>query len=127
MGAVVLDADVVIGFLEPLDAHHREAVTRLRPWLARQHTRLVASSAYAEALVRPLRAGTDQTVEEFVDRGVVEVVPVDRALARQAAQLRARHAALRLPDALTLATALTRDAELLTFDRRMRSIERLER
>lgn len=127
MGEVVLDADVVIGFLERTDAHHADAVTRLRPWLEREHCRLMAASAYAEALVRPIRRGVDRSVEEFVDVGGVEIVPMDRALARRSAQLRARHRTLRLPDAMTLATALEREAELLTFDRALRRIERAER
>jgi predicted nucleic acid-binding protein len=127
VGEVVLDADVVIGFLERTDAHHADAVTRLRPWLEREHCRLMAASAYAEALVRPIRRGVDRSVEEFVDVGGVEIVPMDRALARRSAQLRARHRTLRLPDAMTLATALEREAELLTFDRALRRIERAER
>ncbi len=127
MGEVVLDADVVIGFLERTDAHHADAVTRLRPWLEREHRRLMAASTYAEALVGPIRRGVDRSVDEFVDVGDVEIVPMDRTLARRTAELRARHPTLRLPDAMTLATALERDAELLTFDRALRRIERAER
>ncbi len=56
-----------------------------------------------------------------------EIIVVDREVARRAAALRARHRALRLPDAFTLATALERDAELLTFDRSLATIWRRER
>jgi predicted nucleic acid-binding protein len=69
--------------------------------------------------VRPLAAGLGDKVEAFVDGLRVEIVPVDRGIARRAAELRAEHGALRLPDALVLATAQLRDAQLLTFDDRL--------
>jgi predicted nucleic acid-binding protein len=50
------------------------------------------------------------------------VVAIDRPLARRAAQLRGRHRSLRLPDALSLATALASGAELVTPDHRLRRI-----
>jgi len=77
--------------------------------------------------VRPVRSGEMGIVDGFVEHGKVEIVPLDRRLARKTAELRARHRTLRLPDAVTLATALDREAELLTFDRALRRIERAER
>jgi len=127
VGTVVFDADVVIGFLAPLDSHHPAAVRQVRPWLAREHRRLIAATTYAEALVRPVRSGEMGIVDGFVEHGKVEIVPLDRRLARKTAELRARHRTLRLPDAVTLATALDREAELLTFDQALRRIERAER
>jgi hypothetical protein len=50
------------------------------------------------------------------------VIDVDRALARRAAWLRARHRSLRLGDALSPATALSREGQPLTFDERLRRI-----
>jgi PIN domain nuclease of toxin-antitoxin system len=44
--------------------------------------------------------------------------PVDREVAVATARLRALHPALRLPDALVLATAEVDDADVLTADRR---------
>jgi predicted nucleic acid-binding protein len=49
----------------------------------------------------------------------VEIVAADREIARRAAELRAATEALRLPDALVLATAQLRGARLLTFDERL--------
>lgn len=114
MGEVALDASVAIGFLEPTDAHHRRAVEAMR---ACRYERLsIAASAYSETLVRPLAAGIAARVEQFFDRYRIEVVIVDREVAREAAALRATYGGLRLPDALVLATARARDARLLTFD-----------
>ena len=52
----------------------------------------------------------------FLEAIGATVVAVDRKVARRAAQLSARHRSLRLPDALSLATALSAGAELLSLD-----------
>jgi predicted nucleic acid-binding protein len=54
-------------------------------------------------------------------------VPIDRVIARRAAQLRGSHRALRLPDAISLATALAAGAEYITLDRRLGKIAEIER
>jgi predicted nucleic acid-binding protein len=126
VAAVALDADVVIAFLDAGDDQHERAVEELRPRLAAGDAVLVGASVYAEVMVRPVESGTDAKVDEFVDAIGATVVPVDRTLARRAAELRARHHSLRLPDALSLATALVSDADLLTLDQRLRRIARRE-
>ncbi len=127
MGALVLDANAAIGFLDPADGHHARAVEALTAAAARRDDLLMPVTAYAEMLVHPLRAGTDAGVERFVGRREVFLVPVDRRLARAAAGLRAAHASLRLSDAFVLATALEREAGLLTFDDRLRRMEAMSR
>jgi predicted nucleic acid-binding protein len=44
----------------------------------------------------------------------------------RAAGLRSRHRSLRLPDALSLATALMAGADLVTLDQRLRRVARSE-
>ncbi len=61
-------------------------------------------------------------MEGFVEDSGTEIVAIDATLARRAAGLRADHRGLRLGDALVLATAIERQAELLTFDERLRRI-----
>ncbi len=117
MGPVVLDASVAIGFLDSGDVHHERAVTELRA--ARGAPLSMAASAYSEILVRPLASGHGDRVEAFVDGLSVEIVPIDREVGLRAAELRAQHTALRLPDALVLAIARLRGARLLTFDERL--------
>ncbi len=126
MGRVALDADVVIAFLDPADAQHHRAVEILGAHLASGDDVLIAATVYAEVIVRPLQHGTDAKVDEFLAAIGAYVIDVDRTFARQAAQLRARHSALRLPDALSLATALAHDAELLSLDRALRRIAERE-
>jgi predicted nucleic acid-binding protein len=123
---VALDADVVIAFLDASDDQHADAVDLLRPRLAAGDEILIGASVYAEVVVRPLARGTGGRVDEFIDAIGATVPAIDRELARRAARLRARHRALRLPDALSLATALTVGAELVTLDQRLRHVARSE-
>lgn len=122
MARVALDADVLIAFLDATDDQHERAVDELRPRLAGGDDILISASVYAEVIVRPLQRGTEATVDEFLDAIGATVVAVDRGVARRAAQLRARHRSLRLPDALSLAAAAVSGAELLTLDRRLQRI-----
>jgi predicted nucleic acid-binding protein len=119
---VALDADVVIAFLDADDDQHDRAVRLVRDRLAAGDEILVGASVYAEVMVRPLQRGADANVDAFLDGIGATIVPVDRAVARLAAQLRARHRSLRLPDAMALAAALGSDAELLSLDQRLRRI-----
>ena len=122
MGSVALDASVVIGLLEPNDAHHHRAWSELTERARRRDDFLLAASAYLETLVGPLRKGQEAAVEGFVEDSGIEIVAIDATLARRAARLRADHRGVRLGDALVLATAIERQAELLTFDERLRRI-----
>ena len=119
MARVTLDADLQIAFLDPGDAQHERAVDELRPYLTAGDDVLVGATVYAEVMVRPLQQRTDATVDGFLDAAGVRFVPSDRAIAHRAARLRADHPALRLPDAMSLATALVSDAALLTLDKNL--------
>ena len=124
MARVALDADIVIAFLDAGDDQHVSAIAELRPRLAAGDELLAAATVYAESIVRPLQQGTDATVDEFFDAAGISIVPIDRAVARRAAALRAEHQSLRLPDAMSLATAIVTDSTLLTLDKKLRQIAR---
>ena len=119
MARVTLDADLQIAFLDPGDAQHERAVDELRPYLTAGDDVLVGATVYAEVMVHPPQQRTDATVDGFLDAAGVRFVPSDRAIAHRAARLRADHPALRLPDAMSLATALVSDAALLTLDKNL--------
>jgi predicted nucleic acid-binding protein len=121
---VALDADIVIAFLDPGDDQHAAAISELRPRLAAGDDLLVAATAYAETLVRPLQQGTDATLDEFFDAADISIVPIDRSIARRAAILRGEHHSLRLPDAMTLAAAILTDSTFLTLDKKLRRVAR---
>jgi predicted nucleic acid-binding protein len=122
VGAIALDADVLIGFFNRDDAHHA-AARKLIGEAARNGERLViAASVYAEVIVGPLRAGRAAVIDAALAAFGVDIVGIDRAVAREAARLRVRHAKLRLPDAMALAVAHQEGARLKTFDRRLARI-----
>jgi len=103
----VFDADVLIAFLGRDDANHDEAVERMRSALQPGCERLVSAVNYSEVLIGPLQrlgAAGAEAVDSMFSRFGIETVPVDRALARKAAAVRAR-TGLELPDAYALATA----------------------
>lgn len=118
MALVVLDASVVIAFLDASDTHHQAAVAALRAH--RSDAVILPASAYAEILVGPLRRGGEAVshVQQFVAELALRVEPLSAEIARRAAELRARHAFLRLANALVIATADQVDATVvLTGDR----------
>ena len=120
MALTVLDAGVVIAVLDPSDAHHHAAIDAVRVARERGDNFVLPASAYAECLVAPSRRGPEAvaTVDSFVDALPAYVEPASRAIGREAAGLRARHAgALRLPDALVVATAVVLGADrVITTD-----------
>jgi predicted nucleic acid-binding protein len=102
---VVVDASVMIAFLDPEDALHDPSVGALSK---HQHDDLgIPASVYAEILVAPYRAGAQAVaeVDAFLTDFAVTIAPTTAAIARAAARLQSRRKGLRLPDALVLATA----------------------
>lgn len=125
MALIVIDASVVIAFLDATDTHHGAAVAALAA--AASHEVVLPATAYAEVLVAPARKGREaiDTVEEAVAALALRLEPTTPAIARAAATLRARHRSLRLPDALVLATAdVLVAATVLTADRAWAKVSR---
>ena len=122
MATVALDADVVIAFLDASDDQHQRAIDVLRPRLAAGDRIVIAASVYAEILIQPIKRNADKAIDEFISAIGADIIAIDRDIARRAAQLRATHSRVRLPAALSLATALATGADLLTFDQRLAKI-----
>src|SRR2546421_398370 len=104
MGTVVLDASALIAFANDDDALHDVADRLAARWRAPGITRLLPASAYSEYLVGPLRAGKADVAEAIVRHADITVVPLDREVARVAAEACSQRPSLRLPDALVIAT-----------------------
>jgi predicted nucleic acid-binding protein len=125
--AVVLDSGVVVGFLDRQDALHGAADAAVRE-LVRGQRMLASVVTYAEVLTGArLGHHNEDDVAGFFAGLLSAVLPVDVAVAEKAADLRSRIKALRMPDALILATAET-DPEvdlIVTGDQRLSKVSGL--
>lgn len=116
----VLDAGVIIGFLDSSDPHHEKAHRAIGDALDRGDRLAMPASVFAEILVGPSRRGRTAVAEvrAFVARVPIGIEPLDEEIAVAAAEIRSRHRALKLPDALVIATAgHLRADHLITTDR----------
>ncbi|PVE75415.1 type II toxin-antitoxin system VapC family toxin [Microbacterium testaceum] len=112
---IVLDAGVLIGFLDASDAHHAAAVNLMEQ---NPSGYLVHPLTAAEVLVGPAKRGVAERVWHDL-RGVgvdVTILGPDEPLVL--ARLRARWG-LKMPDTCVLATAERADVPLATFDRQL--------
>lgn len=124
---VYVDTNVFIAALEGPGAVSDHAWWILEAIEAGEIRGATCELTLAEVLVHPLRRGDDALVESYTamisPSSVFAVVPVDRHVLVAAAQLRADHAALRLPDAIHLAAARAIGARhLVTRDARLAAI-----
>jgi predicted nucleic acid-binding protein len=124
VAALILDASVLIGLLDTADAHHRQAVKQVDEADTDGTALLVPASAYSEALVAFARAGRIAEARYAIDAMGITVVEMTQQVAERAAEIRAEHERLRLPDAIVLATARELGAELLTYDDRLDKVAR---
>lgn len=114
---IVLDARVIIAFLERRDALHDAAAAAVTATVGR--SKAVPSTTYAEVMAGALRRGHEATAaaDLFFTRCRLEAV--DHRVARSAAALQAAHRSLTLPDAVVLAFGEAHEADaVLTADRR---------
>ncbi len=111
---IVVDASVLIAFLDPDDAHHAAAVALLADAVP---PLLVHAITAAEVLVAPVRRGVADSVwSDLAAIGVeVDTMP-DEPM--QLARLRAE-TGCKLPDCCVLATAARHHAPVATFDARL--------
>jgi predicted nucleic acid-binding protein len=110
---IVLDANVLIGFLDTTDPHHAAATDLLE----RRFVDGFASSVLtvAEALVHPTRVGRQDAAMAALLKVGVRVIPLKASDAIELARVRNSYR-LRMPDVVALHTAITTGSELATFD-----------
>lgn len=123
MALIVLDASVLIALLDPADPLHGAATDALRRNAADDLR--IPTSAYAECLVGPARRRRLGEARAAIGALMADLVALTGDIAEAAAQLRARHRALRLPDAVVIATGDVLEADVtLTGDVRWRRVSR---
>jgi len=119
VGALILDASVLIALLDSEDSHHEAAVEAVeRDDLAAREL-ITPASAYSAAVVAFARADRLDEARNAIAGMGISVTPMTTEIAERAASLRAQHETLRLPDAIVLATALDLEGELMTYDHRL--------
>jgi predicted nucleic acid-binding protein len=77
------------------------------------------ASAYSETLVAFARARRLEEARRPITAMGIAVVSLTDTIAERAAELRARHTRLRLPDAIVLATVQELGGSLLSYDRKL--------
>lgn len=124
MGAVVLDASVVIALFDPDDALHGGAARAVSVVRDDGGELVLPASVLEEVLVGAVSRGDLARMRGLVLDAFGPVRPLDDAVAVAAAIRRSDHPSLRLPDTLALATAGDDRADLvLTGDRRWRELD----
>jgi predicted nucleic acid-binding protein len=122
VGALILDASVLMGLLDSADAHHESAVSDVERADQAGVPLVAPASAYAEALLAFARADrTDEAHEAIAGMGIT-IAPLTATMAERAAAIRAQHKDLRLPHAIVLACAEELEADLLSYDERLRQV-----
>lgn len=119
MGALILDASVLIALLDRADPHYARAVEEVEAADHDGEDLVAPASAYSEALVAFARRSRVSDAREALVAMGIEVAPLDAATAGEAAALRARHDGLRLPDAMVLATSHELGGRMLSYDQRL--------
>jgi predicted nucleic acid-binding protein len=110
---IVLDANVLIGFLDATDSHHAASKDLLERRFADGFGASVLT--VAEALVHPTRTDRqDAALASLVAIGV-HMLSVEATDAAALARVRSTYR-LRMPDAVALHAALSTGSALATFD-----------
>lgn len=110
---IILDANVLIGFLDATDSHHASCIDLLE----RHFVEGFGSSVLtvAEALVHPSRVEREEAALSALLTIGVDVIPLDGTEAIALARVRNVYR-LRMPDAVALHTALSTGSALASFD-----------
>ena len=110
---IVLDANVLIGFLDADDAHHATTLALLQEHDGEGFGASVLT--IAEALVHPARAQRADAAAAALDRIGVRILSLTESDTLPLARIRAEYR-VRMPDAVALHAALTTRSALATFD-----------
>jgi predicted nucleic acid-binding protein len=129
---IYLDANIWIYALEG----HATYIKQIHSLFARidagEILAITSGLTLAEVLVKPFADSNTALQEIYLealqDRPGLRIIPLARAILIEAARLRAQHAALKMPDAIHAATAVTSGTRyFLSNDQRFATVVGLER
>jgi len=115
---IILDANVLIAFLDEQDPHHRDSKDLIEANFVEGFG--VSAVTLAEALVYPAKAGKEDRALFSIRRLGVKTIGVEPDDGMSIAHLRANHT-IRMPDALVLLCALPTGSRIATFDRGLKT------
>lgn len=118
---ILLDSTVVIAAFSASDSHHRKAQELFATTTPTQCG--ISTISVGEVLIRPSVAGED-SVNLFLNglhKLVSQIIPFRQDHARLAALIRARHK-ISFVDSMIMATAISENRTLVSFDRKMMGI-----
>jgi len=121
ISTLVLDANILIAYLDADDASHAAAVGILTGH--RVATFMVSALNLAEVMVYPARAGALDAAQEALSFLDLVVASVDESSVVALASLRST-TGLKTPDVCALCTARDASSPLATLDRRLASVAR---
>lgn len=110
---IVLDANVLIAFLDARDAHHSLARLVLEEYASEGYA--ASALTVAEALVHPAKQGLQDRGSAALSDIGLKILPLSGEDATSLARVRARYR-VRMPDAVALHAALTIRSPIATFD-----------
>jgi predicted nucleic acid-binding protein len=110
---IILDANVLIGFLDATDPHHDSALDLLERHFADGYGASVLT--VAEAVVHPTRVDKQDAAMAALRKIGLQVLPIEPSEAQALATVRNRFR-IRMPDAVALHAALSTESALATFD-----------
>jgi predicted nucleic acid-binding protein len=128
--AVYIDSNLLIALFEA-NLPDAESLTRAFAVLTGSHTVVTSELTLSEVLVAPWRLGDSALADIYLslfDRpDLIEAIPVTRDVLLQAARLRSA-SALRLPDAIHVATAsIAACSAMVSSDKRLKLPANMER
>lgn len=90
---------------------------------------VTASVTFEEYCVYPLSTGNNQAIlnfEKFIDGMNIQVIPIEKKIAFEAAKIRSKYQNLKALDAIHLATAILSDCKFfLTNDKQLRQVQEI--
>lgn len=122
-GVTILDAGVLISYLDTDDAHHQSSIRAMDEITQAGGDFATSAVTISEALVRPARNGEREMRNAYYGLTIgarVSILEVETSIALEIARARAEQPSLKTPDAAVVATARIAGAErILTTDRRL--------